>query len=119
MRSVKENTRRLLFCGVTFAVGVSLLFYVITKFLLMPPLMRASFTGWALIFVACVLMASCFVYGALGIGFGFRHSDTLTEGDGKVVWRFGFDTTMGGRENRFVVLRNNTGLWILSSPRNR
>lgn len=96
MHSLTENTRRLLVCGVAFAVGMSLFSYVVSKFLILTPLMRSSFTGWALVLVAVVLLVGCIVYAILGIGFGFRLSDTLTEGDGQVVWRFGFDTSLGG-----------------------
>lgn len=115
MPSLTENTRRLLFCGVAFAAGTSLFTYVISKFLMLTPLMRSSFTGWVLIFVAVVLLVGCIVYAVLGIGFGFRLSDTLTEDDGHVVWRFGFDTSLGGYENRFALLRNSSGLWLVRS----
>ena len=118
MHSLTENTRRLLVCGVAFAVGMSLFSYVVSKFLILTPLMRSSFTGWALVLVAVVLLVGCIVYAILGIGFGFRLSDTLTEGDGQVVWRFGFDTSSGGHENRFALLRNGTGLWIVRSRPN-
>lgn len=119
MPSLTENTRRLLFCGVAFAAGVSLFTYVISKFLMLTPLMRSSFTGWALIFVAIVLLVGCLVYAVLGVGFGFRLSDTLTEDDGHVVWRFGFDTSLGGHENRFALLRNGNGLWIVRARPNK
>ena len=119
MPSLTENTRRLLFCGVAFAAGVSLFTYVISKFLILTPLMRSSFTGWALIFVAIVLLVGCLVYAVLGVGFGFRLSDTLTEDDGHVVWRFGFDTSLGRHENRFALLRNGNGLWIVRARPNK
>ena len=113
MPSLKENTRRLLFCGVAFAAGISLFAYDISKFLMLTPLMRSSFTGWALILVAVVLLVGCIVYAVLGVGFGFRLSDTLTESDGQVIWRFGFDTGLGGNESRFALMRNDNGIWIV------
>ena len=119
MHSLTENSRRLLVCGVAFAVGMSLFSYVVSKFLILTPLMRSSFTGWALVLVAVVLLVGCIVYAILGIGFGFRLSDTLTEGDGQVVWRFGLDTSLGGHENRFALLRNGNGLWIVRSRPNK
>ena len=119
MPSLTENTRRLLFCGVAFAAGISLFAYVVLKFLILTPLMRSSFTGWALVLVAVMLLVGCIVYAILGVGFGFRLSDTLTEGDGQVVWRFGLDTSLGGHENRFALLRRGNGLWIVRSRPNK
>jgi len=115
MLSLTGNIRRMLFCGVAFAIGASLIAYVVSKFLILTPLMRSSFTGWALIFAAVMLLVGCIIYAILGIGFGFRLSETLTESDGQVVWQFGFDTSLGGHQDRFVVLRNSSGLWIVRS----
>lgn len=113
MPSLNGNTRRLLFCGVAFSVGASLIAYVVSKFLILTPVMRFSFTGWTLILAAVVLLVGCMIYAILGIGFGFRLSEILTENDGQVLWHFGFDTSLGSHQDRFVLLRNSGGLWIV------
>ena len=113
MYSLTKNARRLLFCGVAAAAGMSLFAYVVSKFLMLTPMMRSSFTGWALILAAVVLLGGCAVYALLGVGFAFRLSDALTEKDGHVLWRFSLDTSLGSSQERFSLIHNNEGIWIV------